>query len=247
MSERDPLAGGNRRPRTSNYEKLKVIAATFVALWMLASIWQHTFASLRMLRDPRPTSMTHRVGFITTTMRYDTAVGTGTTGAATAGTTAPIGTPGTTATNVDPSHLGTSRQALHGDEHESGFAIDIGVVCAEGRECVCMLNKVIPIPMWICALIGILVICWLIALIVDVILSWVCANKWVQEPVSWTECRERSCRWWDAWCWANKLFCYIVEGLKWVLKLICAWKEIIVWGTALVCAIVGIIILIMVL
>jgi hypothetical protein len=200
--------------------KVEVIVASLIAAFIIISMWSHVPMAWDIARGHRPSMLRFQLGFPVVTM-YE------------GGATIPGST--TAISGAVPLQPGGGT---------GGFEIDISIVCNEGEECVCLLGKVVPLPRIMCIIAGVLFICYLLAVVIDTILQWICSSKWVQEPVSYETCQERSCAWWDVWCWANKIWCYIETTFRWVLQQVCAWRTALVWGTGIACAISGIVIIV---
>lgn len=206
----------------SSGHKLQVVVAFGIAVWILSSMWSHVAMSMMIISGPRPVAIHYRLGFPVTDISY------GITGTET-------GVPGGNTPGIGQSVSSMDSQQTSG--------LDISYVCeGHGENCICLIGKIIPVPSIFCFVVGIFLLCYLLAVILDVILQWICIQQWVQEPISWTECRERDCAWWDVWCWANQIWCYVVNGFRWVLQTLCSWRQVIVWGTFIACVIGGIVI-----
>ena len=88
----------------------------------------------------------------------------------------------------------------------------------------------------------IIITCIVIGILVYVILTYLCEQEWVQEPVQIEKCWEEV-TWYNPFSWVTAIVCTFVEVLKWVLKLICDWVPWIVIVLVISCIVIGIIIL----
>jgi hypothetical protein len=218
-----PMHPSGTRVDISGWRKLQIISVAAFSIWVLVSMWANIITDISMVSHPppRPFIIQRSLGF------PSTRVLTGAKGSR-------FDTGG---------NIGKGPQAL--DPPSRDLGVDVSVVCNEGEKCVCLLNKTVPIPMIVCTLVGLGIFCYLLAVVVGAIWNWICGWAWVQQAVSYTQCETRDCAWWDVWCWANRIFCYVVTTIQWVLQWICQWVQVLVWGTAIACVIVGIVVIIM--
>jgi len=78
-----------------------------------------------------------------------------------------------------------------------------------------------------------ILLCIIVGTFTYIVLTYVCEEKWVQEPISIKDC---GWEWtWKIWKWVLSFICTLVVIFSWVLKLICYWKDQLVIGLTIIC------------
>lgn len=73
----------------------------------------------------------------------------------------------------------------------------------------------------ICASIVKICLCLFLSLVIFGALTLICESSFIRQPVQFQRCSRRRCRWYQAWCWAKRLLCYLVEVFRWLLQILC--------------------------
>jgi hypothetical protein len=99
----------------------------------------------------------------------------------------------------------------------------------------------IRVPEWICKALFVLAICYLVKLIFQGLLEWVCSSEWIKDRSVRRKCRRKRCKWWCGCC--NKWWCFLLVIIQWILQQVCRWVEALSWLVFAACVIVGLILI----
>ena len=231
-------------PKTySFWHKVKVVVAFAFAVTLVVSMFGHLIMGIQALTGPKPSSISWHLKWPHMTINHAATPGS----AMTSGSVTPGVSPG-----VRPGPEGGDGDKPVDDcycprpagGHEEGVAIDLKFCVKDGSQVCILCPFETPVPGWVCTAAAVIVLCILLAILLGVILEWICQSEWVKEEVSFKVCGRRKCKWYDLVCHVKKLICYTCTFFRWLLQQICGWINVLVWAMAIACIVGGILVVV---
>jgi hypothetical protein len=227
-----------QRRRITALHKLRIVTAGLISAWLFFSLLQHVFIELSHLVSRRTiASLSHRIALPATVIRYQTSSRQGVDSTVIdTGVVAPgIVTPDESAEEEEEEEAGTfgvAQECVPTEEVESPLRDEGDQTCS----CSVIVNgKKYPAPNFVCNILAPFFICFLIAMLIDLLLGLICESDWVKESVACRRCFRKDCKWYNVICHLSKLICFLGEVLKWILQQICKARAWIVWGIWTLC------------
>lgn len=226
------------RTKISFWHKLRVVATFVLAAWLVASAWIHLIHAIRVATGAKPTSATWHLPWPHPNLRYSTPAPKQITGGVVSPGVRPGTGPGDTG-DLPADDFCSCRPSKEGDA-----GIDLQICIYEGKQVCFLCPFQVPVPMWLCTLGVVIVLCYFLAIAIGALFEWICRSEWVREEIRFDLCRRRKCKWYDLVCHARKLVCFTCTAFRWLLQQICGWVEVIVWGTGIACVIAGVVVIV---